>query len=76
MLVWPGQYRELHMTYDLSSTGFYGVLVVDRIVNFSVQWSNPLWSGLECDLGAERDTILLHINSTLSRLPLPAILSR
>ncbi|CAK0833937.1 unnamed protein product [Prorocentrum cordatum] len=67
MLVWPGQYRELHMTYDLSSTGFYGVLVVDRIVNFSVQWSNPLWSGLECDLGAERDTILLHINSTLSR---------
>ncbi|CAK0804568.1 unnamed protein product, partial [Prorocentrum cordatum] len=73
MLVWPGQYRELHMTCDLLSTGFYGVHVVDRIVNFSVQWSNPLWSGLECDLGAERDTVRLHINSTLSRPPLPAI---
>ncbi|CAK0800419.1 unnamed protein product [Prorocentrum cordatum] len=73
MMVWPGQCREFHMTYDLLSTGFYGVHVVDRIVNFSVQWSNPLRSGLECDLGSERDTIRLHINSTLSRLPLPAI---
>ncbi|CAK0900847.1 unnamed protein product, partial [Prorocentrum cordatum] len=73
MLVWPGQHREFHMTYDLLSTGFYGVHVGDRIVNFSVQWSKPLWSGLECDLGSERDTILLLINSTLAKLPLPAI---
>ncbi|CAK0885210.1 unnamed protein product, partial [Prorocentrum cordatum] len=73
MLIWPGQYRELHMTLDLLPSGFYGVHMVERIVNFTVQWSNPVWSSLDCDISSERDTVVAHINSTLAGLPLPEI---
>ncbi|CAK0821636.1 unnamed protein product, partial [Prorocentrum cordatum] len=73
MLIWPGQYRELHMTLDLLPSGFYGVHMVERTVNFTVQWSNPVWSSLDCDISSERDTVVAHINSTLAGLPLPEI---
>ncbi|CAK0903818.1 unnamed protein product, partial [Prorocentrum cordatum] len=56
MMIWPSQYRELHMTLDLLPSGFYGVHLVERIVNFKVQWSNPVWSSLDCDISSERDT--------------------
>ncbi|CAK0851604.1 unnamed protein product, partial [Prorocentrum cordatum] len=73
MMIWPSQYRELHMTLDLLPSGFYGVHLVERIVNFKVQWSNPVWSSLDCDISSERDTVVAHINSTLEGLPLPEI---
>ncbi|CAK0884075.1 unnamed protein product [Prorocentrum cordatum] len=73
LMIWPSQYRELHMTLDLLPSGFYGVHMVERIVNFSVQWSNPVWSSLDCDISSERDTVVAHINSTLAGLPLPEI---
>ncbi|CAK0898424.1 unnamed protein product, partial [Prorocentrum cordatum] len=73
IMIWPSQCRELHMTLDLLPSGFYGVHMVERIVNFSVQWSNPVWSSLDCDISSERDTVVAHINSTLAGLPLPEI---
>ena len=73
VLLWPGEYQELHVTYDLMASGFFGLHVCYRRVAFRAQWSNPLWSSLEYDLGGEREAILAHLNATLQSLPLPTI---
>ena len=73
-LIWPGQYHEMHVTYDLLASGFFGIHVVSRDVEFEAKWwSNPMWELLDLDVRGEREEILRQLNDTLSALPLPSI---
>ena len=53
-LSWLRRYRELHETYDLLASSFFGLHAVDLRVAFEGRWADPVWGALDLDVPAER----------------------